>query len=306
MRRRRAFTLIELLVVIAIIAVLIGLILPAVQKVRGAAARVKCQNNLKQIGLAMHNYESAYQNFPQARNPWPMVHSALSRLLEFVEQDNLRKLVDYRAPLTSPTNIEASHTRVALFICPVDPASGQVDGLPDFGSNYVANNGTGTAGYGLIALGDGMFREQPVRIAEVTDGLSNTVAFSETTLGTGSVSSPPMARDVILEMPGGDDPTPALCDAGTGTFTGLRGAKWLDGHYGNTLYNHYYTPNPPNWDCGNASHNKALSAARSFHPGGVNCLFADGSVHFIGNKISLTTWRALATRDGRELIGDLE
>ena len=87
---------------IAIIAILIGLLLPAVQKVREAANRMKCQNNLKQIGLALHNYEGAYQAFPQARNPFPLVHSAASRLLPFVEQDNLQRLVDYTTPADEP------------------------------------------------------------------------------------------------------------------------------------------------------------------------------------------------------------
>jgi prepilin-type processing-associated H-X9-DG protein len=85
----------------------------------------------------------------------------------------------------------------------------------------------------------------------------------------------------------------------------LRGAKWLDGHYGNTLYNHYYPPNPPDrWDCGNTSHNKGLSTARSYHTGGVNLLLADGSVRFIRDGVELATWRGLSTRAGGEVLGD--
>jgi prepilin-type N-terminal cleavage/methylation domain-containing protein/prepilin-type processing-associated H-X9-DG protein len=311
--RREGFTLIELLVVIAIIAILIGLLLPAVQKVREAAARIKCTNNLKQLGLAMHNYEGVYRAFPPGRNQYPKVVSAPARLLAFVEQDNLQKLVNYDGTLADPQNVAASKTRVGLFVCPSDPQNGQVPGLADFGTNYVACNGTGATfdaagnitGYLKIPDGNGVFAQVPVRIADILDGTSNTAAFSESVLGNGQVptSLPPAnPKLVVLEVAGGNDTTPADCDAGNGTWSASRGGQWINGHFGNTLYNHYYPPNPAGkWDCGNASHNKALSTARSYHPGGVNVLFADGSVRFVRDGVELATWRALATRAGGEV-----
>jgi prepilin-type N-terminal cleavage/methylation domain-containing protein/prepilin-type processing-associated H-X9-DG protein len=315
MRRRSAFTLIELLVVIAIIAVLLGLLLPAVQKVREAAARIACQNNLKQLGLALHNYEAANKVFPPGRNQYPKVVSAPARLLAYVEQDNLQRLVNYDGTLADPQNVQASHTRVGLFVCPADPRNGQVPGLADYGGNYVACNGTGVTldasgnvtGYLKIPDGNGVFAQTPLRIFNIADGTSNTAAFSESTLGDGQVPASAAAdpRVALLLVAGGNDPTPADCDAGNGTWSGNRGGQWINGHYGNTLYNHYYPPNPPGkWDCGNASGNKALSTARSFHSGGVNLLLCDGSVRFVSNGVDLAAWRALATRDGGETPGN--
>jgi prepilin-type processing-associated H-X9-DG protein len=90
-----------------------------------------------------------------------------------------------------------------------------------------------------------------------------------------------------------------------GTWAVNRGGQWINGHFGNTLYNHYYPPNPVGkWDCGNKSHNKALSTARSYHTGGVNLALADGSIRFVYDSVSLTTWRALATRASGDIPGD--
>jgi prepilin-type processing-associated H-X9-DG protein len=215
--------------------------------------------------------------------------------------------VDYSTPPTSPANTAASQTPVALFVCPSDGRRGQVPGLTTSGSNYVANNGSGTVAYGRIASGDGLFTQTPVRFSDITDGASNTAAFSESLVGNGQVPASPAAADprfVVLEVPGGSDPTPAACESAAGTFTAVRGGKWIDGHCGNTLYNHYYPPNARNWDCGNGSHNKGLSTARSNHAGGVNVLLADGSVRFVRNAVTLETWRALGTRDGGEVLAD--
>ncbi len=292
--------------VIAIIAILIALLVPAVQKVRDAAARTQCINNLKQIGLALHNYESANNVFPQGRNQFPKVVSAHARLLAYIEQLNLQHLVNYDGTLADPQNVLASKTQVRMFLCPSDPGNGQVPGMTDFGTNYVACNGTGAAldplgnptGYFTIATGNGIFVQTAPRVAHVTDGLSNTAAFSESTIGNGA----PLASGT--SPPGGNDPTPADCDGMNGTWAVNRGGMWINGHFGNTLYNHFYTPNSTKWDCGNGSHNKGLVSARSYHLGGVNLLLADGAVRFVNNNVATATWRALATRAGGETFGD--
>jgi len=230
-------------------------------------------------------------------------------LLPYVEQDNVERLVDYIQSPSSAANASASQTPLRLFVCPSDPASGRVPGSPDGGTNYVANVGSGTVGFGLIASGDGVFTQMPLGIRHLSDGTSNTAAFSESILGNGITSTgttPSDPRREVLKVPGGNDPTPAACTAGGGgnVWNGQRGAKWIDGHYGNALYNHYYLPNASTWDCGNGSNNKGLWSARSWHPSGVNVLTCDGSVRFVSNNVQLTLWRAVSTREGNETVGD--
>src|SRR5437588_10041408 len=144
LRHRRGFTLIELLVVIAIVAVLIGLLLPAVQKVREAAARSACQNNLKQIGLALHNYEGSYGNLPASRTfPNGSSFSGHSKLLAYIEQEPAARLIDFTVPWNNPKNAAACAAVVKVFLCPSDPFTELPAGWA--GINYRANEGTSVA-----------------------------------------------------------------------------------------------------------------------------------------------------------------
>ena len=321
-RRARGFTLIELLVVIAIIAVLIALLLPAVQQAREAARRTQCKNNLKQLGLGLANYESSHGAFPMGRVGYPKVFSAHAQLLPYLDGANLYNLIDFNtapnfgvpsSPMTQ--NEIAARKTIPGYLCPSD--FGRVNGS-EFGPlNYPATMGSGVnrlASGGVdsssIKTGDGvMYSGSATKYRDVTDGLSNTAAFSESTLGPGgnpsSPNGPPSKADTeVLELSGATVTTAASCVAGGGSWSGLRGSRWLNGHFGDTLYNHFYNPNSRQFDCGNGSHNYGLTAARSRHIGGVHISLCDGSVRFVSENIDVSIWQSIATRSGMEVIGD--
>jgi prepilin-type N-terminal cleavage/methylation domain-containing protein/prepilin-type processing-associated H-X9-DG protein len=343
MIRRAAFTLIELLVVIAIIAVLIGLLLPAVQKVREAAARVKCQNNLKQIGLALHNYESAFQGFPPAfkGDPQPPFQalpayffswSTLAIINPYLEQTAIYNQMVLTEPIYMPPKFDISldnqfavSQMVKIFLCPSDleQSLGGGYGLTQIGSvNYCVCLGTGTTRggppFGSPWDADGMFRAQKrVRVADVRDGLSNTAAASESTLGGGPEGAsgpiPGKVEEVYGYLPPGTPLNDSTCaGASQWNVDRRRGFMWATGEIRCASYNHYYRPNPPIYDCvtndltsGPAVYTAfGFKAARSYHTGGVNLLLGDGSVRYISNEVDLTVWRGLATRAGGEILGD--
>jgi prepilin-type N-terminal cleavage/methylation domain-containing protein/prepilin-type processing-associated H-X9-DG protein len=309
-QRRRAFTLIELLVVIAIIGVLIALLLPAVQAAREAARRAQCTNNLKQIGIAIHNYHDTRGALPGAYLVYQVTSfSALSQMLPHLEQGNLHNALNFSLPYSDPTNTTVLMASVSGFICPSDypnpiPSRGaQTNYMADMGSWIVWQASTGPNA-NLPPPNGAFYGNSSTRFAAVTDGLSNTGVFSERVMADGSngISSP---RSDVYFSPAGPttiDEAVALCQAIniddlSNQFPLFMGAPWVNGQH---VFLHVTPPNSRS--CGFFTQLRAIMPPSSRHPGGVNLLLGDGSVRFTKDTINVNTWRALGTIRGGEVI----
>ncbi|MBX9627454.1 MAG: DUF1559 domain-containing protein [Gemmataceae bacterium] len=323
--RRTGFTLIELLVVIAIIAVLVGLLLPAVQKVRAAAARSSCSNNMKQIGLALHNYESALGKLPPGgqgltdaqpykiswytvgNTPMPdpyqpgyrQAHPVFVHILPYVEQGNIAIQFDLtQAYNATPGNIAAAKNVVKIYVCPSDPlrrtlADSEGFGCADYGATLHSNinpDPNGSPKFGGAFLIPGALGSREVAFAEVRDGTSNTIAIAED-----------VGRNENMDSLY-DDPVLVAAGASPAKRKHWRWAE-ADNAFGVSFSPNYHqavsTPDCQKpWFPMNCGANDELF---SFHSGGSHVVFADGHVAYIRDTISPQALRALVSRAGGEV-----
>ena len=326
MARRNGVTLIELVVVVAIIGVLMAILLPAIQSSRASVRRISCQNNLRQLGIGLHNHDTAIGHLPsgaQAReyasapnHPHTFYRwSALAQLTPYLEEGNVHGEIDFREPLYGPdlqvteVNRPAVARVIPLFLCPSDRRQPVADGFGP--TNYAMCTGSGVDG-GSPFDTDGMFYvNSKTRLSDVKDGTSKTIAVSESLLGDGpnrllnrKLVNPRTVYSFTNAAPLNES---ACQQARLWNFTNRRGFSWANGDYRCTLYNHYFAPNSQQVDCLSAlivgditrrNMGYGWRTARSDHTGGVNVLMADGSVNFIRDNVDPEVWQGLSTRDG--------
>ncbi len=339
-RVKRGFTLIELLVVIAIIAVLIALLLPAVQAAREAARRAQCVNNLKQIGLGLHNYHQSNDKFPLGGSCnqgsqgctglWNGV-SAQAQMLSYMEQAQIYNAINFSiaGPGGTPAgntnqNQTAWVTKINTFLCPSDGNAGTAqanNGLININS-YVGSMGTTSISYSSTSTG--LFSYGACYgIRDVTDGTSNTVAFSEMLVGDNS-NTPAKRTNGVMSTgaPGYADVNTvgvtalqsgalATCTTSylTGTLNNSVGCLWFVGTMGDSMFNTIVPPNSTQYRWGACkgggggwAEGMNYANASSNHSGGTNVLMADGSVRFVKTSINMYTWWNLGTRANGEVV----
>jgi prepilin-type processing-associated H-X9-DG protein len=297
---RPGFTLFQLLTVLAILAIGFALFLPALAKAKAAAARAQSQNNLKQIGLACHNYYSTYNNFPSGCNAENF--SAAVHILPFIEQDNVYKLIDLKKSVDDKANADVRKIVIKTFLDPMDPVMKVKD---DYGpTNYLFNAGSKPD----LKDNDGIFfLDSKITFADITDGTSNTLFTGETLKGDGGMKAEDVRRQYVLLKK--DDLKGIKDDAGVQDWkddkniAGDRCASWMDGRFLQGTFTGTRTLNDakPDVSCGGAG---GLSGLRG-PAEGVNVGFADGSVRFISKTVKPNLWKLLTSRnDGNPLPPD--
>lgn len=327
-RRAYAFTLIELLVVIAIIGVLIGLLLPAVQKVREAANRMRCQNNLKQIGIALHNYHGVYEYFPPG-----CLHTVASlnwrgRILPYLEQDSLYNSLSLTSGNVSwgGLNPQLVKRGLPVYMCPsssLDPFYGSVAGVNTDGAlihAYIGISGATpdpigrlggslctTTMYGNMTFANtGMLTvNQGIRIADCTDGTSNVIAVAEQSglVGTNDIRNYYRGGWAGAAMDGnyaGDSTGPhtqsfsVWCPTGSGVINAYTMGITVVAYRNNSKT----APGPASFSY------SANTILNSFHPGGINVVLTDGSVRFVSDNVDFTNFQNLCVRDDGQVVAD--
>lgn len=338
--RSGGFTLVELLVVIAIIGVLVALLLPAVQAAREAARRSSCTNNLRQLGLAAHNFESANKTFPLGRTlvlPSSTLKNTqwghLSRILPYVEGSAIHSLIDYSK---APNNQEVVKSKIPFFICPTDPEDrvngtycAATGGQLDWGRSSYRGNGGNMPGVTPAPdastpvppeLNNGIFVTNVlVKTSHITDGLSNTAMYSEKVRGDGDLSSVEVASD-WFKIPGSGASADAIYTSCSAVVPGNQttqatqfpcgGRNWTHGDYSPTRYNHIMPPNGNSCSQAAGTFNATpvneeggAHTASSQHNGGVNVTMADASTRYVSDGVDPLVWRAMGSRDGDETVG---
>ena len=312
--RRSGFTLVELLVVIAIIGILVGLLLPAVQAAREAARRMQCGNNLKQLGLALLNYESANRRLPSCRTATTSF-SAFGSLMPYMEQSTVHQLIDFNVAATHANNVAAVAISIPTLNCPSDPVA-VIPVAGWAGTNYRTNQGSGILyglppalssdpNFGFAEPNGPMIPTKFLKISDITDGLSNTAAFSEHGKGDFSNAiSTPLDTFRPGTNPANADEAIRDCaaiDTSNLSFQGNSnvGGPWLVGNHTSTCY--YHAAPPMSRSC-MFPPGRISTTAKSYHTGGVQVARCDGSVTFISRSIDLIAWRAFGSRNEGEVL----